>query len=255
MAQGPQIQMSVPLTKVVKRLIIANVGIWLVLVLILQGMILGGDNIFQWFALVPYRVITDFWVWQPVTYMFLHSGVFHILFNMLVLWWFGSELEQRWGSRFFFVYYMVCGLGAGAIYILGNLVYYLMTGQVMTMAAPLVGASGATYGLMLAYAILFGERMIFFMMLFPMKAKYFAMLVGFIELVTLMDSGMGSKVSNLAHLGGILVGFLFLAYIARRRAQRSSSGSSRRGRRLKLVVNNENQSPSDGGQSGPKYWN
>jgi membrane associated rhomboid family serine protease len=86
----PQIQMSVPLTKSVRALVIANVGIWVAFVLILQGLILRNQVIFDYFALVPSRVITQFFAWQLVTYMFLHaSGVFHVLFNMLVLWWFG----------------------------------------------------------------------------------------------------------------------------------------------------------------------
>lgn len=247
-----QYQMSVPLTKMVKYLIIINVSVWVGLILILQKLILGNTVIFDYFALIPSRVITEFWVWQIFTYMFLHStGVFHLLFNMLVVWWFGSELESRWGEKFFLTYYLVCGVGAGIIYLVGNLIYYLVTGQAMTMAAPLVGASGATYGLLLAYGILFGERQLYFMMLFPMKARYFVMIIGAVELVTLLDSGMGSSVANLAHLGGLVVGFLFLSFVARLRARRSS-GAANRGRRLKLVVNNERK---DQDENGPKYWN
>lgn len=248
---GPQIQMSVPLTKSVKALIIANVAIWVLFVLILQGLVLHNTVIFDYFALVPARVITQFWAWQIFTYMFLHaSGVFHVLFNMLVLWWFGSELETRWGQRFFLTYYFVCGVGAGLIYLVGTFAYAFLSGQVATLETPLVGASGATYGLLLAYGILFGEREIYFMMLFPMKAKYFTMIIGFVELVTLLDSGMGSQTANLAHLGGIVVGFLYLSWVTRRR--QSASGVPKRGRRLKLVVNNE-KSERPGG--GPKYWN
>jgi membrane associated rhomboid family serine protease len=213
-------------------------------------MILHSGLIFELFALKPASVVTSFWVWQLFTYMFLHStGVFHILFNMLVLWWFGAELELRWGSRFFLTYYLVCGVGAGVIYVLGTLIYALITGHVLAMASPLVGASGATYGLLLAYGLLFGERIIYFMMLFPMKARYFTLIIGGVELVTMLDSGAGSQVSNLAHLGGILVGFLFLIFIARWRTRKASPGS-RRGRRLKLVVDNERPS-----ENGPKYWN
>lgn len=256
-----QYQMGVPLTPVVKRLIIINSVLWIGGVLILQNMILGGDQLFEWFALTPYKLITQFTVWQLVTYMFLHStGVTHILFNMLSLWWFGAELEQRWGQRFFLTYYLVCGVGAGVIYALGALTYYWFKNDVGVMAAPLVGASGATFGLLLAYGLLFGERMIFFMMLFPMKARYFVMIIGLVELVTLLDSGMGSHVANLAHLGGILVGFVFLWIVAQMRARGRSSSGSHRGRRLKLVVNNDlkssiEQRPSDAEKDGPKYWN
>ncbi len=244
----------VPFTKTVKILVLANVGIWVIGVLILQGMILKNTFLFDWFALVPGTVITKGWIWQLVTYMFLHStGVFHILFNMLVLWWFGYELEARWGSRFFITYYMVCGIGAGLIYLAGSFTYYLITGQTMAMEAPLVGASGATYGLLLAFGILFGERVMYFMMLFPMKAKYFVMIIGVVELVTLMDSGMGNQTANLAHLGGIAVGFAFLTFVAQYRI-RQSSGGGKRGRRLKLVVNND-QKPENKNPNEPRYWN
>src|SRR5688572_20626882 len=112
-----QFQMQVPFTKSVKWLVITNVAIWVGLVLILQGLILKNNVVFDLFALMPAKVVTEFWVWQLFTYMFLHStGVFHVLFNMLVLWWFGAELESRWGTKFFLTYYLVCGVGAGIIY-------------------------------------------------------------------------------------------------------------------------------------------
>ncbi len=250
----PQLQMSIPMTTVVKRLIIANMVIWIGGILILQNLILRNSILVDLFGLTPFRMIHDFWIWQIFTYMFLHAtGVFHVFFNMLVLWMFGSELEQRWGSRFFLTYYLVCGVGAGAIYLVGAFIYALITGQVLTVLAPLIGASGAIYGILLAYGILFGEREIYFMMLFPMKAKYFVGLIGLIELVTLLDTGMGSQTANLAHLGGLVVGFVYLMLVARWRSRRSGSTTvSRRGRNLKLVVNNER--PSDD-KKGPKYWN
>jgi membrane associated rhomboid family serine protease len=245
----------VPFTKSVKFLVIANVAIWVGLVLILQGMILKNSAVYDIFALKPSRTILDFWVWQLFTYMFLHSsGVFHVLFNMLTLWWFGAELESRWGTKFFLTYYLVCGAGAGAIYLIGAFIYAFITGNVAVLEAPLVGASGATYGLLLAYGLLFGERVMLFMMVFPMKAKYFVMILGGVQLLMLMDSGMASSEANLAHLGGIAVGFIFLAVVARMRA-RASAGPSRRGRRLKLVVNNERKGPEDQDSNGPKYWN
>lgn len=249
-----QFQGMVPLTKTVKTLIIVNVALWFFLVLILQGFVLGNNMIFEMFALVPYQVLTKFWIWQLFTYMFLHSAsVFHVLFNMLVLWWCGSELEMRWGSRFFLLYYFVCGVGAGLIYLAGTTAYALIAGGTVNMMAPMLGASGAVYGLMLAYGILFGERVILFMMLFPMKARYFVMILGAVELLTMLDSGSNSQVANLAHLGGLITGFLFLSFISRWRARKSSPGA-KRGRRLKLVVDNERNS-SDSKQQGPKYWN
>jgi membrane associated rhomboid family serine protease len=248
-----------PFSGAVKALVITNVAVWVGLVLILQGLILRNTVIFDYFALVPSRMITQFWVWQIFTYMFLHaSGVFHVLFNMLVLWFFGSELEGRWGRKFFLTYYLVCGIGAGAIYLIGSFAYAFASGNVGAMEAPLVGASGATYGLLLAYGILFGEREIYFMMLFPMKAKFFVMIIGLVELVTLLDSGMGSQTANLAHLGGIVVGFAFLSFVAKWRARQAGGPSSgRRGRKLKLVVNNDRitDPPAKDDKGPPKYWN
>lgn len=250
-----QFQMSVPLTPVVKKLIIANVVFWVGGILVLQNMILHNSLVVELFGLAPARVLHSFWIWQFVTYMFLHSGgsVFHILFNMLALWWFGAELEQRWGPKFFLSYYLICGVGAGLIYAIGTIVYGLVSGNPLPMEVPLVGASGATYGLLLAYGLLFGERMIYFMMLFPMKAKYFTMIIGAVELVTLMDTGFNSQVANLAHLGGIAVGFVTLTVVARMRARAKVTTGSKRGRRLKLVVDNERK-PEDP-KTGPKYWN
>ena len=246
-------QNTVPLTPAVKKLIIANVAIWVLGVLILGGFVVGRESIFALVGLVPAVLMTKYYLWQPITYMFVHStGYFHILFNMLSLWWFGAELEQRWGTRFFLGYYFACGIGAGLIYLAGTVAYYLATGHSGPLSAPLVGASGAVYGLLLAYGLLFGERVIAFMMLFPMKAKYFVMIIGAVELVTLLDSGFGSDTANLAHLGGIAVGFVYLSVVARMRTNGKPTGGAKRGRKLKLVVNNdaEPKTPDE-----PKYWN
>ena len=181
--------------------------------------------------------------------MFLHStNVMHVLLNMLILWWFGSELELRWGRPFFLTYYFVSGIGAAAIYIAGVTIYGLISGDVLPLAEPVVGASGAIYGLLLAYGIIFAERQMLFMMLFPMKAKHFVWIIGLVELATLLDNGMTSGVANLAHLGGIAAGYLFLQFWTKWRFRFQRSGTSvRRGRKLKLVVNNE--------RNPPRYWN
>ena len=158
-------------------------------------------------GLRPADVFGEFRLWQPLTYMFLHGGIFHILFNMLVLWMFGVELERMWGSRFFTKYYFVCGLGAAATTILlgllpgafGNQLYYSLT----------IGASGAVYGVLLAYALYFPNRPILMFLLFPIPAKYFVMIVGAISLLSSM-SGPGSGVAHTAHLGGLVTGYLYL---------------------------------------------
>jgi len=249
-----QMQMM-PLTRIAKMLIIINVSIWVVGVLIVQQMIIGEPVLFNWFGLIPYKLINDFWVWQPFTYMFVHStSVMHVVFNMLLLWWLGSELEQRWGSRFFLTYFLVCGVGSGFLYSFCMLMYYFMSNNHLALQMPVVGASGAIFGLLLAYGMIFGERVVYFMMMFPMKAKYFVMLLGAMEILTMMDSGLSGQSANLAHLGGIVVGYLFLKFHLR--IQRSGGlkrpfGQSR-GRKLKLVVDNEKGSETGG---TPKYWN
>ncbi len=240
---------TIPLTRTVKWLIGINLSIWFFGVLIFQRLVFHSDTLIEWFGLFPYRVLHQFWIWQPVTYMFLHStNVMHVLLNMLVLWWFGSELELRWGRRFFLTYYFVCGIGAAAIYVAGVTIYGLVSGNVLPMMEPVVGASGAVYGLLVAYGIIFADRMIYFMMLFPMKAKHFVWIIGFVELATLLDSGIDNGVANLAHLGGIVAGYLFLNFWTKWRFRLQTSGASRRGRKLKLVVNNERN-------SSPRYWN
>ena len=206
-----QMQFGQVITPTVKKLIIANVSLWVGGVLIVQNMFFDTPVLFQLFGMSPALVLESFHFWQPATYMFLHSGgVFHILFNMLMLWWLGSEMEQHWGRRFFTAYYFACGIGAAGLYILCTYVYYILSGVTHPLFTPVIGASASVYGLFLAYGLLFGERMVMVFMMFPMKAKHFVLLLGGIELVSLLNSGMRSQVAHLAHLGGIVAGFLFL---------------------------------------------
>lgn len=252
------IQLMIPsLTPMVKRLLILTGASWFFLVLVLQGFFLENREVFQIFGLVPLSFVSDFYIWQPITYMFLHSSsVFHILFNLLILWMFGSELESKWGARPFLAYYLACGVGAALIYLSGCLIYALFWGQAGPLGVPVVGASGAVFGLILAYGVLFGDRVIYFMMIFPMKAKYFALILGAVEFFNLLNSGLSSQVANLAHLGGLISGFIYLFVWTRRRKRSDRRGQKTGRRRLKLVVNNDRLG-DDGpqGKEGPKYWN
>lgn len=248
-----QFQQVVPVTHVVKRLMIINGVIWFALVLILQNFFLSSPLIFEWFGFIPIRFFKDFWVWQPLTYMFIHSeNVFHVLFNMLLLWWLGAELEVYWGRRYFLIYYLACGIGAALIYLLCVLVYYFATGQVTPLAAPVVGASGAIFGLILAYGMIFGERIVYFLMVFPMKARHFVMIIGGVELMNLLSQGFSTQVANLAHLGGLVTGWLLLKVGPRIQELRLRRQTRAHGRRLKLVVDNDAEKNSSG---GPRYWN
>ena len=242
-----------PVTPIVKKLLVINLAVWFVLVIIVQKWMMSSPLIYEWFALVPNEVLHSFFVWQPFTYMFLHSdNVMHVAFNMLLLWFMGAELEQTWGSKFFLFYYLACGIGAAFLYLLGVIVYAFAFQDVAPISFPVVGASGAIFGLILAYGLFFGERIVYFFMVFPMKAKYFVMILGGIELMNLLSSGFGSQVSNLAHLSGILAGYFILRIYPRlKNFWQYRSGSSADGRKLKLVVDNESRPPG----RHPRYWN
>ena len=185
----------------VKYLILANIGVF-----ILQNIL--GREVELLFGLVPAMVIYKFAVWQLVTYMFLHGGVLHILINMFVLWMFGAELERYWGSKQFLKFYFICGIGAGIIQILVSVVFFPVN-----MAVPVVGASGAIYGLLIAFALLFPNREIFLLLFFilpvRMKAKYLIMVFAGLALFSGIF-GSDAGVAHFAHLGGMLVGFLYL---------------------------------------------
>ena len=159
------------------------------------------------FGLRPADVLLELRIWQPVTYMFLHGGLAHILFNMLSLWMFGVELERMWGTAFFTRYYLVCGVGAALVTILAS----FFPGDIgaRLYGALTIGASGAIFGILLAYGMYFPERRILFQFLFPIPAKYFVILYGAISLFMAVSGG-GGGVAHFAHLGGLLVGYLYL---------------------------------------------
>lgn len=239
-------QTHLPITKTVKILVITQVVIWFFGQVLFEKRL--GLPLASFLALFPAKVVLDFYIWQPLTYMFLHSpqDVLHILFNMLMLWWLGGELENRWGAKFFLTYYLVSGVGAAVLYIAAVFIYSLVSGSMEPLMIPVVGASGAIFGLMCAYGILFGERTIYFMMLFPMKARQFVMLLGGIQIVSLVASGVqGGEVAYLAHLGGLISGYLFLLIRSKMQA-----GLQKKKRTLKLVVDNDKPQ-----SERPKYWN
>ncbi len=157
-------------------------------------------------GLHPVLVLRYLWIWQLGSYMFLHGGLFHILFNMLALWMFGTELERIWGTRYFLKFYLVTGIGAGALTVLFSLLPFGFAQQVHY--SNVIGASGAIYGLLLAYAIYFPDRPIYMYFVFPIPAMIFVAIMGAIAfLSSLGDSG---GVANATHLGGLIVAYLFL---------------------------------------------
>jgi len=143
----------------------------------------------EWFALVPADVVTRFYVWQLATYLFLHGGFLHILFNMLGLWFFGKDLEDIWGTRRFLQFYLFCGVGAGIISVLANYLFGSRT-------VPTIGASGAIYGIFLVAAVLWPDRIIIFY-IFPIKLKYFVMILGAIAFFSVAISTAASATSRI----------------------------------------------------------
>lgn len=188
-----------PPSPAIKLLIFVNIGAFL-LSLIVPDVVLR-------LGVVPKAVFEQFAIWQLVTYMFLHGDVFHILFNMLLLWMFGTELERTWGTRFFTKYYFVTGIGAAATSLLWS-ISPLPFAESMYYSV-MIGASGAVYGVLLAYALHFPHRPIYMYFVFPVPAKYFVMIMGAIAFLSSVGSA-GSGVAHAAHLGGLVVGYLYL---------------------------------------------
>jgi membrane associated rhomboid family serine protease len=182
------------LTPVIKKLIILMAVLFL-----LQGIV--SSRITLYFGLVPLLVWKKFFLWQLFTYIFLHGGISHILFNLLALWMFGGELESYWGSGKFLRYFLFCGIGAGLCTVVSS----------PYQVIPVVGASGAIYGLLLAFGWLFPNRLIYIYFLVPVPAKYFVVIFGLIELYSSIE-GTGGGVAHLTHLGGLIFGILYMAY-------------------------------------------
>jgi len=186
-----------PLTPVIKYLIIFTTAVFVVTFIVEAR---GWADPVGWFGLTPYLVTHAFLLWQPVTYLFLHGDFWHILFNLFMLWMFGGELEQRWGAKQFLFYFFLTGIGAGLCDIAVH----------PSAKIPTIGNSGAIYGLLMAYGILFGDRPVLFSMILPMKAKWMVVIMGAIELLSSFRSGSGSGISHVAHLGGMLFGYIYL---------------------------------------------
>lgn len=186
------------LPKGVKWLLISNIGIF-VLTYLAAWAGLGG--LIRWFALTPALVVGNLAVFQLVTYLFLHGGFWHLLVNMFTLWMFGTAIESDWGTRRFVRYYFLCGIAAGICDVLLNAI-------LGNWGTSTIGASGAIYGVLLAFGVMYPNQIILFSFLFPIKAKYFVMIYGAIALLSSLN--VNSGVSHIAHLGGMLFGLLYL---------------------------------------------
>jgi membrane associated rhomboid family serine protease len=188
-----------PLSRAIKALIAVNAVVFIAQQVVGLTEVLG---------LRPEQVVPPhFRIWQVATYMFLHGNVLHILFNMLALWMFGTELERIWGTRYFLKFYFVTGIGAAILTIVFSLLP-LAASEELYYRSVIIGASGAIYGLLLAYALYFPDRPILLFLIFPIPAKYFVMIVG--ALAFYSSVGELGGVANATHLGGIIVGYAYL---------------------------------------------
>ena len=209
------------LPPVVKHLLIINVLMFLATVTMSRFKIdLNGILGLHFFK------ATDFRPYQLITYMFMHGNFEHLFFNMFALWMFGNTLENIWGSQRFLLFYMVCGIGAGLCQELVQYIQFATSlaqyesvnlggGRIITMANYLnmmntVGASGAIYGLLLAFGMMFPNSMIYLYFFVPIKAKWFVIGYAVVELI----SGFvgGGNVAHFAHLGGMLFGLLLILH-------------------------------------------
>ena len=179
-------------------------------------------------GLVPGKAALRGHVWQFGTYLFVHGSTVHVLFNMLFLWWFGTALEEKWGTSRFLKYYFGTGIGAGLVV---TLVAFM--DAPVGLNTPVVGASGAIFGVLAAYGVCFKDNVIYVMMILPMRAKYAVLLFGLLELLVLMESPT-TRLGALAHVSGMALGYFYLHFEAD--IQDVISGRRARKRRLKLVV-------------------
>jgi membrane associated rhomboid family serine protease len=193
----------------IRMLMVVN-GLMFLTVEVLGRFTIDGTPLAQFFhyylGLMP--VGYGFYPWQLVTYQFMHAGLMHLVFNMFGLWMFGMEIEHIWGSRKFLSYYLICGIVAG--------LFQLALAPILEPSqgvAPTVGASGAIYGVLIAFGMMFPDRYIFLYFVVPVKAKYF--IAGLI-LIGVLAVGDAGNVANLAHLGGALAGYFYILYDQRR---------------------------------------
>lgn len=190
----PSYQFGPSITEWVKILIIVNVAAFVV-------QLIAGYGFTRTFALVPAQAVAGLRLWQFVTYMFLHGGPFHLLFNMFILWMFGSEMERTWGSETFIRYYFFTGVGAGVLAWI----------TAPSSLVPTIGASGALFGVLLAYAMTYPDRIVLVMFIIPMRVKYLVIFLGAMNFLAAF-SYTSTGIAHFAHLGGLLFGYIYIRW-------------------------------------------
>jgi membrane associated rhomboid family serine protease len=189
-----------PLTPAVKALVYSNIAVFVVMLVV--------PSLITWIGLIPELVLTRAYIWQLVTYQFVHTQPFHLLLNMLTVWMFGVDLERRWGTVAFTKYYLIVGTTAGVATVLVSMLP--MAWAQMSYSAVTIGASGAGYGLLMAWGIVFPHRTVHLLGIFPLTARVFVLIIGAISLSQAISSGGNSGIAHVAHLGGLVAGWLYL---------------------------------------------
>ncbi|MSR22194.1 MAG: rhomboid family intramembrane serine protease [Gemmatimonadetes bacterium] len=218
------------LTPWVKRLLVANTAVFLLTAIV------GGSFSYDWLGFSPQHAFTR--PWGALTYMFVHADVWHLLLNMLGLFFFGPPLEGRWGSREFIKYYLLCGMG-------GVFLSFLFAPN-----AAIIGASAAVYGVVLAFAWYWPETPIYVWGIFPVKAKWLVGFFFFATLISAFGGGARGGVANFAHLGGLLTGVGYLKFGDRFAARLGEVRTSGESRRFAIVPRKESREEVRGKRSG-----
>ena len=180
-------------TNAIKVLVSINFGVF-----VLQTLSRSENLFFPLFGLVPKFVWSEFMIWQPFTYIFFHGGIWHVLINMFVLWMFGTELERLWGKNRFLRFFFITGVGSGIITMLFSL----------QSTVPIVGASGAVYGVLLAYGLTYPNRRVYLYGIIPIKSLWFVFGIGLIAFMSSFNNI--SQVSHLTHISGMFIGYFLL---------------------------------------------
>lgn len=212
-----QIRFGGKLTPVVKKIIIINAVVYIMQLLV--RLVTNADYLGDFFGVSYLGVFLHGMFWQPFTYMFLHGSILHIALNCFAIWMFGGELEETWGSKFFLKYYLLSGFGAG--------IFISLLNYVMKTPVPTIGASGAIFGLLLAYGITWPNREVLVYFLFPVKIKYLVIVFGLLEFFGTLESFSGApgNISHIGHLGGLISGFLILSIKANSMKKRKTKGN------------------------------
>lgn len=203
----PSMQFGPPLTEWVKILIIVNAGVFI-------GQLLTRHSFDYIFGFMPAEAIAGFKLWQFVTYMFLHGDIWHIFFNMIMLWMFGSQMESDWGPDTFIRFFLFAGLG-------GSVMSWITDPWSMRIT---IGASAAVFGILLAYAIAYPNRVVLVAFIFPVKVKYLVIALGALNFFAAFQY-TSSGIAHFAHLGGLLFGYIYLRVFMRPSWERAPAGA------------------------------